>query len=521
MPIQERSYVNRGRLVVALEDGLFKHAARAQNGLAQRKYLCSFDGADLDFGVHLSLGGVAWPAPSVSVGHSMRPFQKLVYLSCRRNRGILFQQQHDFSRPKGTRPPAALRSERHNIRTLEIASGMKKVSMKKIHKLVFALFFGVTSCVMPAKAASKKAARQSSVTAPGLQVDSRGMVIRDGKIYRGIGVNYFDAFCRTLLAPGDTTYEAGFATLRKYGIPFARFSIMGYWPSENKMYFEDKARYFAQLDGVVKAAEKNHVGLIPSFFWNLSNVPDLMKEPIDAWQDPNSKTRKFMATYTREVVMRYRNSPALWGWEFGNEFNLTANLPNAAEHRPQVAAERGTPPTRSQRDEMTSDIARAAFAAFAQEVRKIDAKRFLSSGNSMPRTQAWHNLHGKTWDTDTADQWAAMLLGDNPDPINSVSVHVYEADVDRIRVATAIANHAKKPLFIGEFGVAGPPTPESKAKFAALLAAVEAEDAPLAALWVYDFAAQDSDWNVTATNARSYQLQAISDANKRLAARRP
>jgi hypothetical protein len=40
-------------------------------------------------------------------------------------------------------------------------------------------------------------------------------------------------------------------------------------------------------------------------------------------------------------------------------------------------------------------------------------------------------------------------------------------------------------------------------------------EVPLAALWVFDYRGQ-TDRDVTAGNGRSYQLQAISGANKRL-----
>jgi hypothetical protein len=40
---------------------------------------------------------------------------------------------------------------------------------------------------------------------------------------------------------------------------------------------------------------------------------------------------------------------------------------------------------------------------------------------------------------------------------------------------------------------------------------------PLAALWVFDFKSQQ-DFNVTADNSRSWQLDLISDANKALRA---
>ena len=37
----------------------------------------------------------------------------------------------------------------------------------------------------------------------------------------------------------------------------------------------------------------------------------------------------------------------------------------------------------------------------------------------------------------------------------------------------------------------------------------------LAALWVYDFEGQAADWNVTASNARKAQLDAIAALNRR------
>ena len=57
-------------------------------------------------------------------------------------------------------------------------------------------------------------------------------------------------------------------------------------------------------------------------------MPDLVGEPRNQWGNPESKTRQFMRTYIREVVSRYVNSPAIWGWEFGNEYNLSLDTPD-------------------------------------------------------------------------------------------------------------------------------------------------------------------------------------------------
>ena len=97
-------------------------------------------------------------------------------------------------------------------------------------------------------------------------------------------------------------------------------------------------------------------------------------------------------------------------------------------------------------------------------------------------------------------------------------MHAYDltADLCRLDQALAVAQAARKPLFVGEFGVPGAPTEETRTKFAKLLSAIETHHVPLAALWVFDFDDQAKDWNVTATNERKWQLDAIQQANERM-----
>ena len=130
--------------------------------------------------------------------------------------------------------------------------------------------------------------------AAGLSNGPNATVLRSGKPYRGIGINYFDCFLRTLKKGDDTSYDAGFATLAAKGIPFARFCATGFWPSDMKLYQTNRAEYFRRLDGVVKSAEKHGIGLVPSLFWFFACVPDLVGEPMDQWANPQSKTQAWM-----------------------------------------------------------------------------------------------------------------------------------------------------------------------------------------------------------------------------------
>jgi len=358
-----------------------------------------------------------------------------------------------------------------------------------------------------------------------------GQLLLRGQPWRGIGANYFSLFSRSLKDPADTSGEAGLRRLAEAGIPFVRFMGCGFWPVDWDLYFSDKEEWFSRFDRLARAAETCGVGLIPSLFWNLATVPDLMGEPVNSLGNPDSKTIAFIRQYTSEVVERYRDSPAVWGWEMGNEYNLHADLPNAAEHRPPVWPKLKTALSRSAADELSSEDMLCAYAAFASTVRELDPHRILVAGNAVPRSSAWHNSAEKTWTRDTPEQFAEILARDNPDPFDTICVHVYPnakneypagADSLSALVATLRRNAEAigKPLFIGEFGA--PRTlGGSRERFEEIVAAIEANRVPLSAFWVYDFPAQDNDWNTTFGNDRRYALERIGEANARMKSSAP
>ena len=350
---------------------------------------------------------------------------------------------------------------------------------------------------------------------PGLQATSEGELRKDGRPYRGVGVNYFDAFYRTVKDADDTSYDAGLATLAEMGIPFARVMAGGYWPSEQRLYLDDPEEFFRRFDRFVRSAEQHDIGLVLTLFWHTATVPDLVGEPVRAWGDPASRTRAHMRRYVRDVVRRYRESPSVWAWELGNEWSLAASLPNASEQRPPTHPALGTPPSRTSADELTVEDARAAFVAFVREVRRHDTARIVSSGNSIPRDSAWHNWRDRTWTPDTPEQTAEMIRDDNP--MDVVSVHAYGVDIPRVAHAAEVSREAGKPLFLGEFGAPGPGRTGER-DLRAALRIIERYDVDLAALWVYDHADQP-EWTVTATNGRGWQLRAVAAANAALSDR--
>ena len=140
------------------------------------------------------------------------------------------------------------------------------------------------------------------------------------------------------------------------------------------------------MDQVVKCAETNHIGLIPSLFWHLGTVAELMGEEPSRLGDPNSKSIAYIKQYTTEMVQRYNGSPAIWGWEFGNEANLGVDLPRRSGREAPAEDRSEAPPVR-----LATAQLRNAYMAFARAVRRIDPWRTIDSGTSIPRPAGWHN----------------------------------------------------------------------------------------------------------------------------------
>ncbi len=372
------------------------------------------------------------------------------------------------------------------------------------------------ACVWVLLVWAMAAAGLAAETNRGLSAGSHGELLLNGKAFRGIGVNYYDAFVRLLDDGKLTDVEAGFRTLASNQIPFIRFSACGYWPINWQLFQTNRQEYFSRMSAVVKLGERYGIGLIPSCFWHQPTVSDLVGEPVDQWGNAASKTHEFMRAYVREVVTRFRDSPAIWAWEFGNEFNLPADLPNAATHRAPVVPSVGTAAARSARDDLTHAHIRTALAEFALEVRRHDPRRLLISGNAFPRPTAWHQQHEGNWKLDAPEQWVEMLAADNPAPIASLSGRLYSTnDLSALAPAMAESRRLGKPLLIGEFGVPNPATETPLRQFREWLDALNTNGVPLVALWVFDFAGQAKDWNITAENSRREQLRLIAELNAR------
>lgn len=371
----------------------------------------------------------------------------------------------------------------------------------------------------------------TAASASGLTI-SNGQYMHNGYAFNGVGVNYFNAFYRYAMNGNDTSWKAGLATLHGYNVPFIRINTLGFWPTDLRAdYFNNKTVFYQRLDAFMQEAANQNIGVVMDVFWNWSAFADLNGEHMQAWGDASSKTRQTMRAVTTEIVSRYKNHPALWGWEFANESASLMDLPNGNHQWLPVSGSQGTPSPRTAVDDFTVATILSAQADFAATVRALDPDTPIFSGNSAPRYDAWH-LQTGSWTADTVTQFGLILSRDNPAPaqaaaVNTLGLHLYPSYVSQyfgsasttladLLSATMTQSHKDgRPVFLGEFGVSDQDFPGAagQTKFAELTQAILVNRVPMSALWVFDLTQQNGSWNTTATNSRAWQLDSVRNMN--------
>ena len=365
----------------------------------------------------------------------------------------------------------------------------------------------------------------------------KGLYIKDGRFYKdgkavnAHGINYFNVFLTINNASvkgreDDMSWKRGLETLSKNKVPFIRFSVFPFYPIDWKLYLEDKEAYFSNLDKVVREAERLNIGLIPSVFWVHYTLQDLLKEPVSAIGKENSKTRDFMRTYAREVITRYKDSPAIWGWEFGNEFALACDLPGEKTGLPIAIASLGMPPARSKADKLKREDVYPAYIEFAKIAKSLDKTRPVFTGDAIIRSTAYNNRYKRTWDKDSAEESKIMLREDNPDPIDTITIHAYKDAMlafkwtggisESFQFAKAVSDSVGKPIFVGEWGIPNSmEDPENIRYMEEIVSAMKAAKIQLSAVWVFGLKDHSTGqkWDISQDGDRNIYFKKLRELN--------
>ena len=246
-----------------------------------------------------------------------------------------------------------------------------------------------------------------------------GKLMKDGKPFITIGVNYLGLFYDALSRNFDVEKGLkGMEVLAGYGVKLIRVPVNATYSLDAfLLYFHKREEWFGLLDKIVKKAEELHIGLLCSFFWSERVIPRYFGEEVgDSMRREDSRSSRYMEEYVREFILRYGESEAVWGWEYGNEIMLEAQLPAAA--------------WRDGKRLFGCEDVIAMYNRFIRTVSRYDRHgRFIGSGDAGLRPCAYHAYTENTWTADTQTQQLEMMK--KLYPMEGISWHEYANTVAR------------------------------------------------------------------------------------------
>ena len=304
----------------------------------------------------------------------------------------------------------------------------------------------------------------------GIKVNSDGSLTLNGQNFKAMGVNVVDLVWRH----GNNT-DSDFATLNGK-VPFIRVAFGGWNPDVYEWYYKNPNEYFAITDKIIKKAEENQIGIIIDFFWFHPTFFYYNREQLADMGNPSSKSVVNAKAFVTKIINRYKNSPAVWGYEIGNEYNLDVDL-----YRPQ------SPPHFTITKEGSGDIKKDFFTTnelvsfyteIARAIKGADSSRFVTSGDAAARGAAYslynktkdiyfsnHTSWSENFDATSLSKYKEMITKLNPSPIDMVSTHLYKGYFNSggslagksfssyLNVYIDQAKALKKGLYLGEFGL--------------------------------------------------------------------
>ncbi len=278
---------------------------------------------------------------------------------------------------------------------------------------------------------------------------SNGLLYLDGQVCREVGLNGARIFWRLLYNSSDTEWQQNLLSARQSGYKVVRVfvhidnpaAVGGLNTYGTATGFS--AAFYVLMDAFVAYAASIGLQLIPCLFPLYTTVPTYKGETANALANSASASRAYLRSSVTEFVTRYNASPAIAAWQFTNEwsnYSLLGVVPSGAD---------------SVLDVITQDALIDSLRDMAQAVRAVDSARAILSGNGGCWYSTTANLYG-------LEGFAQLMFAMNPDPIDTVSAHVYSSPDTGVwnrmgfePLATIVGEMKRcaKPFVLGETGV--------------------------------------------------------------------
>ena len=357
-----------------------------------------------------------------------------------------------------------------------------------------------------------------------------GYIHANGKRVREFGINCSDLFADwrrgviTSVSPVAYTPPANYIAVMDFcaanNIRFIRFLVSAHRTKTYRVgWMEAQATFLSNMDALVAAAEERGILLVPSIFFSQPAIPPRFSEPLRAYDDPLSLTYAQIAADITAIVGRYKNSPAIGYWEYGNESDLrTDNPPAAPSYSTDTSMEQ--PAAWSVADgyltESTTTSGYSTIGSITKRFKDLclvaDPNALTCSGNSGWRVNSQR--------ADILEAMRKQLADDgthttSAHPYPNVGFHVSGADGLGAYMLALNKNYRLlgKPLIIGEFGFPAGTDVNGATSTATLektMIEIIRADIDIAMIWEYRaFSAQTDTYSISDGTAATNEHLAV------------
>lgn len=313
----------------------------------------------------------------------------------------------------------------------------------------------------------------------GLTIGADRTLQRDGARFRNIGLNYGGAIQRIYTQPSATACEYTPSAEQDAMLDVAdackakvlRIKATPYWPAQWRYGVNggvagvaavaaDREAHYQRLDAFIAKCRSRGIGVIINLFFRHASPADLAGQTVRAgWLTPGSATRNYVQALTQEVVTRYLNEDAVYGYEWSNEVNHYNDALDAALGAfPGVNTSYGSQASypaanTSFNGTELSDVLSWWYGI----VRAIDSQRIVLTGNG---PNSYSQPGGAAGISTPMAAWHREQVRDNP--TNCGSIHWYgnigysSSNFRGLNAALTGARHWQaqngRGFVLGEFG---------------------------------------------------------------------
>ncbi len=276
----------------------------------------------------------------------------------------------------------------------------------------------------------------------GLTVGPDQTLRLDGNRFRNIGLN-LGGFITPIYSQPSTTacaytssadQDAMLDMCDQVKAKVVRLKVTPYWPAQwtygvnggkaaASATAADREAHYQKIDAALAKLQSRGIGAILTLGFRLTSASDLFGVHRRAgFLTPGSATRNFFQALTQEVVTRYLNNDAVYGYEFSNEENHYLDASTAAlGNFPGVNTSYGTLPSYdSAQDAFLSTEYAGLIGWWYGIVSAIDNQRIVMTGNG---PNSYSQPGGIAGISTPMVNWHREQVRDNP--TNCGSIHFY------------------------------------------------------------------------------------------------